>query len=62
MMRKGKWFSGTENVLRYSKHNLPFAGANEIPLAGLGVSRIDFELAGMTFPVSKIDFVICLCK
>jgi len=24
-------FSGTENILRHSKYNLPFAGANEIP-------------------------------
>jgi len=25
-------FSGTENILRNSKYNLPFASANEIPL------------------------------
>jgi hypothetical protein len=73
MKRRGKWFSGTENVLRYSKHNLPFANANEIPQAGLGVSPVDFVLALLTFvlagmtltdgeTVVKTQLVICRCK
>jgi hypothetical protein len=30
---QGQVFSGTENILRHSKYNLPFAGANKIPLS-----------------------------
>jgi hypothetical protein len=36
---------------RNSKYNLPFACANKIPQAGLGVSPIDFGVSRMALTV-----------
>ena len=40
--QQGKWFSAAENVLRTSKHNLPFADANLFSIIDLWIIDIDF--------------------
>jgi hypothetical protein len=50
-------FSGTENILRHSKYNLPFAGANKIPLSrNWALALLTSGIAELTFKVAGIDF------
>jgi len=50
---RGKWFSGTENVLRTSKHNLPCACAHSFSVADfLMLAVASFQL------ISQFKFLL----
>jgi hypothetical protein len=56
-------FSGTENILRNSKYNLPFADANKIPLGRdwvLAPLTCGLKILAVELAVTDSALIFCL--